>query len=270
VIPNDLPFEEIWLVDSEFVPQPGGRHDVVCLVAHELRSGQTISLWRDKLGPHPPYRTDRSVLFVSFVANAECACHLALGWPLPASVLDLSPVFRNLTNGSSTPEGKGLLGALRYYGFDTIGTKQKEAMQKRIMQGWPFTAQEQEQISTYCAGDVDDLRRLLQCMLPHIDLSVALYHGEFVAASAVMEHHGVPIDMEVFYNLADDRTWRALRDAMVPVIDARYGVYVRNAAGDWAFSTERFEAYLNSEKYRLVAVGERQAQHAPQNLRGNE
>ena len=25
----------------------------------------------------------------------------------------------NLTNGRSTPEGKGLLGALRYYGFDT-------------------------------------------------------------------------------------------------------------------------------------------------------
>ena len=34
--------------------------------------------------------------------------------PLPANVLDLSPAFRNLTNGRFTPEGKGLLGALRY------------------------------------------------------------------------------------------------------------------------------------------------------------
>ena len=81
-------------------------------------------------GEQPPYRTDRDVLFVSFVANAECACHLALGWPLPANVLDLSPAFRNLTNGRSTPEGKGLLGALRYLRLDAIGTKQKDAMQR--------------------------------------------------------------------------------------------------------------------------------------------
>ena len=109
-----------------------------------------MPLWRDELGAQPPYRTDRGALFVSFVANAECACHLALGWPLPANVLDLSPAFRNLTNGRSTPEGKGLLGALRYFGLDTIGAKQKDAMQKRIMQGWPFTPAEREQILTYC------------------------------------------------------------------------------------------------------------------------
>ena len=38
-------------------------------------------------------------------------------------------------NGLSTPEGKGLIGALRYYGFDTIGTKQKDAARKRVLQG---------------------------------------------------------------------------------------------------------------------------------------
>jgi hypothetical protein len=59
-----------------------------------------------------------------------------------------------------------------------------------------------------------------------------------------MEHHGVPIDMEVFARLADPGAWRAVRDAMVPAIDAQYGVYVRNATGDWTFSMERFAAYL--------------------------
>jgi DNA polymerase I len=112
VTPSEMPFEEIWLHDFEFVARPGEHPDVVCLVAHELRSGQTLRLWRDELGERPPYRIDRGVLFVSFVANAECACHLALGWPLPTNVLDLSPAFRNLINGRSTPEGKGLLGAL--------------------------------------------------------------------------------------------------------------------------------------------------------------
>jgi DNA polymerase-1 len=247
VTPTDLPFEEIWLWDFEFVSQPGERPDVVCLAAHELRSGRTLRLWRDELGEQPPFRTDDGVLFVSFVANAECACHLALGWLVPVNVLDLSPAFRNLTNGRSTPEGKGLIGALRYYGLDAIGSKQKDAMQKRVMKGWPFTPEEREQILRYCYSDVDALFRLLPKILPDIDLPIALYHGEFAAVSARMEHDGVPIDMKIFPQLADEDTWSAVRDAMVPAIDAQYGVYVRNTAGDWSFSAERFEAYCVRE-----------------------
>jgi hypothetical protein len=246
VTPSELPFEEVWPFDFEFIAKPGERPDVVCLAARELRSGRTIRLWRNQLGPVPPYRTDRDVLFVSFVANAECACHLALGWPLPVNVLDLNPAFRNLTNGRATPQGKGLLGALAYFGFDNINPKQKDAMHKRIMQGWPFTPEEQQQIQDYCHGDVEDLMRLTPKILsdPEFDLRVALYHGEFAAVSARMEHNGVPIDMEIFSKLADDNVWRAVRDAMVPAIDAKYGVYVRSAAGDWAFNMEKFAAYL--------------------------
>jgi DNA polymerase family A len=258
VIPLELPFEEIWLRDFEFVSQPGERPDVVCLAAQELRSGRTLRLWRDELDKlgRPPYRTDSGVLSVSFVENAESACHLALGWPLPARVLDLSPAFRNLTNGRSTLEGKGLLGALRYFHLDAIGTKQKDGMRKRIMQGWPFTPEERRQILLYCAEDVDALRRLLPCILPEIDLGIALHHGEFAAVSALMEHRGVPIDMEVFQQLADKDTWQAVRDAMVPVVDAKYSVYVRDAGG-YSFNMKLFIAYLQRENivWPLLASG---------------
>jgi hypothetical protein len=252
VTPTDLlsRYEEVWLFDFEFVSQPGERPNVVCLAVRELRSGQTLRLWRDELGEQPPYRIDDGALFVSFVANAECACHLALGWPLPANVLDLSPVFRNLTNGRATPEGKGLVGAQRYFGLDTLDTKHKEAMQKRVMRGWPFTPEEREQILTYCASDTDALGRLLPFLLKEmdeIDLRVALYHGEFAAVSALMEHHGVPIDMGIYPQLADETVWNALRDAMVPVIDAKYGVYVRGADGDWHFNRDRFAGLLKRE-----------------------
>jgi DNA polymerase I len=230
VTPTELPFKEIWLRDFEFVSRPGEHPDVVCLAARELRSGQTLRLWRDELGFVPPYQIGDDSLFVSFVANAECACHLALGWPLPVHELDLSPAFRNLTNGRYTPEGKGLLGALRYFGFGTISQKQKDANRDRIMQGWPFTPEERQKTQDYAAGDVNDLLRLLERILPEIDLDVALYHGEFAAASALMEHRGVPIDMEIFSQLADKEIWRNVRDAMVPMIDAQYGVYVRDAA----------------------------------------
>jgi hypothetical protein len=238
-------FEEVWLHDFEFIAKPGALPDVVCLAARELRSGQTLRLWRDRLSEIPPYRTDDRALFVNFVANAELCCHLALGCPVPRYVLDLNPAFRNLVNGRYTPEGKGLIGALSYYGINNIGTKQKEAMQKRIMAGWPFTAEEQEKIQAYCLSDVEGLQLLVKVLAePEFDLDVALYHGEFAAESARMRHRGVPIDMPIFLQLADEKVWRAIRDAMVPTIDAKYGVYVRQASGDWSFSMELFAAYL--------------------------
>jgi DNA polymerase-1 len=258
VTPVDLPFEEIWLHDFEFVARPGERPDVVCLAAHELRSGRTIALWRDELGKLPPYRTDDKVLFVNFVANAEMACHLALGWPMP-HVLDLNPAFRNLTNGRYTPEGKGLIGLLRYFGLDAISAKRKDAMQRRVMQGPPFTADERRQITAYCLSDVESLARVLPLILPEIDLGAALYHGEFAAVSALMEHHGVPIDMEIFSQLSDPHVWRAVRDEMVPVIDRQYGVYVRDAKGNWVFNTSCFKAYLvreGIEEWPLLESGE--------------
>jgi DNA polymerase-1 len=168
VILSELPFDEIRPFDFEFISRPGERPDVVCLVARELRSGQTLRLWRNQLGKLPPYKTDHRALFVCFVANAECACHLTLGWPLPARILDLSPIFRNLTNGLKTPAGRGLLGALRYYGLDAISTKKKDAMRDRIMQGWPFTPEEQQKILDYCTSDVDALCRLLPRILMEI------------------------------------------------------------------------------------------------------
>jgi hypothetical protein len=47
-----------------------------------------------------------------------------------------------------------------------------------------------------------------------------------------MEHAGVPIDMEIFEQLADKQVWNTMRDAMVPAVDAQYGVYVRGKASD--------------------------------------
>ena len=93
------------------------------------------------------------------------------------------------------------------------------------------------------------LVRVLPRILSDIEhLGVALYHGEFAAVSAVMEHHGVPIDMEIFQQLADKDVWRAVRDEMVPAIDAQYGVYVRrNNSSDWTFSNEMWIAYLKRE-----------------------
>jgi DNA polymerase I len=240
-------FEHIVFADFEFVSKPGERPDVVCLAWHELSAGQTFRLWRDQLGPAPPYRVDDRTLYVCFVANAELGCHLALGWPLPVHVLDLSAEFRNITNGRTVPAGKGLLGALAYYRFADVDSKRKDDIRARIVKGWPFTAEEREEILLYCASDVEAMVRLLPKMLPDIELDAALHRAEFVASSAHMEHRGPPIDMDVYPQLADENVWRYVRDAMVPVIDAQYGVFVRGPDGDWHCSMKLFEKYLERE-----------------------
>src|SRR5262249_55623719 len=159
-------YEQVIYADFEFVLKPGERPDVVCLAWREEPGGQTHRLWRDQLGDVPSYRTDAGVLFVCFVGNAELRCPLALGGPLPVNVLDLSAEFRCITNGRTVPAGKGLLGALAYYGFNDTDCKRKAAMQQRIMQGWPFTAEEREEILRYVVSDVDPLPLLLARMLP--------------------------------------------------------------------------------------------------------
>jgi DNA polymerase I len=238
-------FEQIIFADFEFVPGSGERPNVVCLAWHEEPSGQTHCLWRDQLGAAPPYRTDERVLFVCFVANAELGCHLNLGWPLPANVLDLSAEFRRITNGRTVPEGRSLHGALAYFHLPpSFDSKLKSYLQKRIAKGRPFTVEEQELIVRYTPSDADALVCLFPKMLPYIDLDIALYHGESVAALARMEHAGVPVDMEIFPQLTDKQAWRYVRDAMVPTIDAAYGVYARGPDGDWHFSMELFEQYL--------------------------
>ena len=246
--PDELPFDEVWLHDFEFVARPGERPDVVCLAAHELRSGRTIKLWRDELGERPPYRTDRDVLFVNFVANAECclppsarlAAAGARARPEPGvSESDQWPIDAR----GQGPDRRPALLRPRH--------DRHEAERRR-------PPAHHARLAVHAGGARADLAVLRQrrgracaCLLPRIlpaiDLGVALHHGEFAAASALMEHHGVPIDMEVFRQLADADTWRAVRDAMVPTIDAQYGVYVRNAAGDWTFNMERFEDYLARE-----------------------
>jgi len=149
-----LPFREIWMVDFEYVASEGENPDPVCLVAWELRTGQKIRLWRDEMGVSPPYDTSKDSLFISFASDAEMGCHLALGWPLPARVLDLRIEFLQAINFTPRPppdknkEKKrgSLLHALTYYGLDGIEAAEKERWRELILRGRPWTETEREGI----------------------------------------------------------------------------------------------------------------------------
>ncbi len=236
-------YREIVPVDFEFAAVPGERPVPVCMVARELRSGRRFRLWRDQFGPAPPYATGPDVLFVAYYASAELGCYRVLGWPMPERVLDLFAEFRDGTNMGSkvdqarrTPAGAGLLGALAYFGLDTIGAIEKADMRELVLGGGPWTTDEQSAILRYCESDVDALERLLPAMLPRIDLPRALLRGRYMAAAAAMEHAGTPIDADMLALLRV--RWTGIQDQLM-AIDQDYGVYEGHT-----FKVERFARWL--------------------------
>jgi hypothetical protein len=202
-----------------------------------LHSGRKLRLWRDDFDTAPPYPTGPNALFVAYYASAEIGCHLALGWPVPERVLDLFTEFRNHTNGIPTISRSGLLGALAYYGLDSIGTVEKNEMRDLVLRGGPWAADERAAILDYCESDVAALARLLPAMLHHIDLPRALLRGRYMAAIARMERNGVPIDVKAL--ALQQRHWPDIQDQLIAEVDRDYSVYEGPT-----FKTDRFAAWL--------------------------
>ena len=230
-------FREVWCGDFEFVANAGCRPEPVCFVAHEIKSGRILRLWRDQFGPVPPFPTTADTLFVAFYASADLGCYRALGWPMPERILDPFVEFRARHNGISTVAGNSLLGALTQFGIDGIGSSEKAGMRELIMSGGPWSAQQQIDILDYCELDVIALARLLPAMLPGIDLPRALLRGRYMAAAAAMEHNGVPIDLEMLVRLRE--RWSSIQDQLITAIDTQYSVFEGRT-----FKADRFAGWL--------------------------
>jgi len=108
-----LPFKRIVAIDFEFefgghdstaaASRSGERPRPVCMVAKDLRSGETWRLWRDQFGAHSPFPVDRGTLVVAYYASAELGCFKALNWPQPVFTLDLFTEFRARFIGKCSP-----------------------------------------------------------------------------------------------------------------------------------------------------------------------
>jgi DNA polymerase family A len=255
-----LPFEQVWVVDTEFYPGPGlangGREGdastPLCLVALEMRSGRTVRLWQDAFGRFPPYRLDAGALIVGYTISAEFGSHIALGWGQPACSLDPYIEFRHHTNDGRIKSGdreKGfysLAGALRYFRADGIDTARKTDMRDRILQGPPFSAQERSDILEYCEDDVRALSRLLPHILPTIrSLPQALSRADFMWAIAQQERRGIPLDGPLVTRLRAQ--WDAMRTDLVVAMDRPFGIY-EITDGEPHWRTHRFADYLRRNR----------------------
>lgn len=239
----------IWLIDFEFHPANGREGNPprpVCLVVREWPSGATRRYWRDELDAlgQAPFPTDASALVVAYYASAEMGCFLALGWPLPVHLLDLYVEFRCRTNGLQEagylPHGSGLLGALIYFGLDSMSGEAKDDMRQLVLSGGPWSAEDRRAILDYCESDVAALAQLLPAMERDIDLDRALLRGAYMAAVARMEFRGIPIDTGRLDRMT--ASWTAIQDTLIARIDQDYGVFEGRT-----FRAARFENYLTRQ-----------------------
>ena len=177
------------------------------------------------------------MLFVAYYASAEFGCYRVLGWPMPDRVQDIFTEFRDRTNGLSIPSGASLLGALSYFGLDTIGATEKRELQEAIGGNKWQARYTSKEVLDYCERDVQALGRLLPAMLPRIDWPRALLRGRYMAAASAMEHNGSPLDTE---RLALFRErWPDIQDDLIAEIDLDYHVYDGRT-----FKAERFAHWL--------------------------
>jgi DNA polymerase I-like protein with 3'-5' exonuclease and polymerase domains len=223
-----LPWQ-LWACDFEYYGTDGGGHPVpLCMVARELGTGRLIRQWHGEFGARPPFPVDESAVLIAYNAAAELGCFKALGWPMPAWVLDLSPEFRAETNGLPTAYGKGLLGALDWHHVAGISQAEKDSMRDLILAGGPFTSQERHEILKYCQSDVDELAQLTERMLGRIRrnpkaLGQALLRGRYMKSVAGMEHAGVPIDVPLAMAVRERRD--VIRKELTREVNARFGVF---------------------------------------------
>ena len=252
---RDLPFHEIWCVDTEFYPGAGLANGAVhgdamtplCLVALEMRSGRLIRLWQDELSRFPPYRLDNDALIVGHMLAAEFGFHIACHWNEPACALDTYIEFRHYVNDGTVKSGDrekgffGVGGALRYFLEDEIDVVRKEEMRDRILQGPPFSAQEKRDIVAYCEDDVRALARLVPHIVPTIrSLPHAMFRAKSQWAVAQQERRGVPTNRPRLMRLRNH--WEEMQLDLVTELDRPFGCYeIIDGKPHWR--KERFADY---------------------------
>jgi hypothetical protein len=238
-------FAEVWCCDFEF-QLDGGLPIPLCMVAKEFYSGRELRLWRDELQrlDAAPFNVGDDACFVAYVAAAELTCFLALGWALPAHVLDLAQEHKLAINSGKQGKSKigwGLVDALRCRGLLHLMADEKPEMIDLILSRADYAGDERSAILNYCASDVYGLIGLLPKMLPNIDLKRAIHwRGRYMRAVARMEFNGIPFDMDTFARIV--ATLPHIKQELI--ID---GDQYTQCYRDGKFKHDLFDAFLARE-----------------------
>ena len=175
-------FKQIWVLSMPFVREDGENPVSICLVASEFYSGEVGTLNNDQLIANvPPFDVGSDSLILTVSANEILGCILEIGWPLPAKVLDLGVESRWLRNGQIDKDDCSLSAAMNYH--DITGFVDDRSFAKK-------------------SADISDgkievvaMTNLYSKIKNSIDWPRALFRGRYLAALAIIERNGIPIDV---------------------------------------------------------------------------
>ena len=237
-------FEQVWVYDFEYCytnRNEGNPPSPVCMVAYEVNSRTVLRLWFDGSNHRPrcPFRVDERSVFLAYSAPADLQCFLVLGWPIPKYNIDLRAEFRALANQQDSSKSS-LLWALNYYGLPAIASDEKDAQRDRILQGWPFSADERREIMDYCESDVIGTVRLWFKLAVDLNWNAALFRGAVAVAVARTELRGIPVDAELIETVKTHRV--DLQRALIAEKDT-FQIY-----RGINFEQRRFAAFLRKNR----------------------
>jgi DNA polymerase family A len=221
-------FDTAWHIDFEYRQDANHLPVPVSLYGYEEFSGTEFFLPRDQLLSlrRAPFEIGPRNLVICFAANAEISCFLALGWPLPRSILDLYVEAIAAFNGRTdlwVNKGRpGLLAVLELLGLPAISDTEKQEMRDLILNYETYTPEQWCEIKAYNRSDVIATRALLEVMTPAIDWPRALHRGRFMAAIACEERIGLPVDRDYLDQLLTH--WERLQLHYI-ARDDEFGLY---------------------------------------------
>jgi hypothetical protein len=259
-------FQYVYVLDTEFVAQPGEQQRPVCLVARGFNQGRDVEIFFDK-PVRSPFVDPANTLFLGYNLSAEFQTMLSLGWALPEHCIDLYVEFLNSINGvwrgaqSLRDLGTGLPDAVAHFGGNPLEfwISDKDAERQYIIDngteppaGVSLEAH-RRRILTYCREDVEATIWLGQRMLSELDLDQALWRGSYTKANAWFQHNGVPVDLARFRAIEQQADGLKISIAN-EIEDAHgYGVYVVEGAEGKketphpVFKMEKFHRLLTSK-----------------------
>src|SRR5580692_303859 len=206
-------FGKVYVIDSEYYPQPGlpeGPVVPVALQAYEVRSGTWVSAFFEE--PNGSYTNplDPDALYITFNAAAEWTCYLSLGWMLPRNCIDFYIEFKNEVSGLRPPPQfrqsqfpakwkSSLLDVTQWCGLPVRSIAEKKAMRSRILLGHPFSKEERELILKYCREDVVDTALVAKTLMPRISSPPqAIFRAHFMRPVAKIHRTGIPTDFVLY------------------------------------------------------------------------
>ena len=247
-----LGIQDVIAIDAEYISRRGWHVTPVCFCAKSL---WTKRVWRrfcfgKPVGPCP-FPPDPRILFLSYNAPAEWSFYLVVGWPLPATVIDLFAEMCLRENGRKDQHGSkfrpSLLYTMRHFGLDAISVAEKHAMRDRILrlEKEPCSGPEEEAaILEYNMSDVLALEKLFPAMLPGMNIRQAILRGAHTWACAAAEFNGIPIQASFYRDLKAKLPQVRTGLAMATEAVHKFGVYRLDKKGSVHWDVDAFDTLI--------------------------